>query len=250
MMDRIARALLPKPARRRLAGWFRKVTRRPRVGHVDFGDLRRLRPISTDWGFDRGVPIDRHYIRSFLSDHSGDVRGRVLEVGTDAMTREFGGARVTRSDVLHVAAGDPPITIVSDLADGGGIPGEAFDCVIVTQTLQMIYEAGRAVRTMHRILRPGGVVLVTAPGITRISRYDMDHWGEHWHFTSCSARRLFEEAFPAECVNVGTYGNVLTAVSFLHGVAAEELTVQELAFHDPDYELLVAVRAVKPGART
>ncbi|MDW7710965.1 MAG: methyltransferase domain-containing protein [Deferrisomatales bacterium] len=246
MLKRIGRSLLPKPARRRLAGWARRLTRRPPVGRVDFGDLRRLRPISGDWGFDRGTPVDRHYLGSFLSNHAGDVRGRVLEVGTNAMTLGLGGANVTRSDVLHVSVGDPPVTIVGDLATGGGLPIEAFDCVIATQTLQFIYDAAAAVRTIHRMLRPGGVALVTGAGISRISRYDMERWGEHWRFTSCCAQKLFEEVFPPENVTVETFGNVLAAVAFLHGVAAEELTREELAHHDPDYEVLVAVRVVRP----
>jgi SAM-dependent methyltransferase len=170
----------------------------------------------------------------------------VLEVGTNEMTRTFGGERVTHSDVLHVEAAGPPVTIVSDLAVGDDIPDAAFDCVIVTQTLQMIFDASAAVHTLHRILRPGGVALLTVPGITRISRYDMDRWGQYWSFTTRSARRLFEDTFAAGNVQVEAFGNVLAAVAFLHGIAAGELRAAELERHDPDYEVLVAVRARRP----
>src|SRR3712207_5592488 len=48
-------------------------------GHpVDFGDLRRTRPLSAQWGFDRGLPIDRYYIEGFLSANAADVGGCVL----------------------------------------------------------------------------------------------------------------------------------------------------------------------------
>jgi SAM-dependent methyltransferase len=103
-----------------------------------------------------------------------------------------------------------------------------------------------AVRTVHRILRPGGVVLVTVPGISKISRYDMDRWGYYWSFTTQSARRLFEVAFPADHVEVYAHGNVLAAIGFLHGLAVEEFSRKELDYEDPDYELLITLRAVKP----
>ena len=37
---------------------------------VDWGDLRRTDPVSRDWGYDRGTPIDRRYIEEFLAAHS------------------------------------------------------------------------------------------------------------------------------------------------------------------------------------
>ena len=44
---------------------------------------------------------------------------------------------------------------------------------------------------------------------------------------------------------MNAYGNVLTTVGFLHGLAAEELTEAELDKHDRDYQLLITIRAVK-----
>ena len=84
-------------------------------------------------------------------------------------------------------------------------------------------------------------------GISQISRYDMDRWGEYWRFTSLSARRLFEEVFLPADVTVRSYGNVLAATAFLHGVAEGELRRDELNYHDPDYEVLITVRAIKPN---
>jgi hypothetical protein len=96
-------------------------------------------------------------------------------------------------------------------------------------------------------LRPGGTALVTVPGITKISRYDMHRWGQYCSYTTRSCRRLFEEVFPPAGVTVEAAGNVLTAMAFLQGIAAEELTRDELEHHDPDFEVLVGVRAVKAG---
>lgn len=248
MANRLAELVFPKRLRRAVVHKAHALTLQPRVGEVDFGDLRRLAPISPDWGFDRGTVIDRYYIDRFMTRYAADVRGRVLEIGTDEMTHKYGGSRVTGGDVLHVTHSGPPVTIVGDLSSGAGIPPEAFDCVIVTQTLNVVYDVTAVVRTVRGILSPGGVALVTVPGITKISRYDMDRWGQYWSFTTRSARRLFEAYFAADAVTVEAFGNVLSAMAFLQGLAAEELTQEELDYHDPDFETLIGIRACAPPA--
>jgi SAM-dependent methyltransferase len=209
--------------------------------------LRRTKPISRRWGFDRGLPVDRFYIENFLARHVNEIQGRVLEIGDDSYTYKFGGDRVTRSDVLNVAEGNPKTSIVADLTNATHIPSDTFDCIVLTQTLQLIYDVQAAIKTFYRVLKPGGTLLVTFPGI---SHKGDSNWGKYWHwnFTTLSAQRLFQEVFPAEKVKVNAYGNVLAAIAFLHGLAAQELSQEELNYHDPDYEVLITVSAVKPDA--
>jgi SAM-dependent methyltransferase len=217
----------------------------PWVGHVDFGDLRRLEPVSRGFGYDRGLPIDRYYIERFLALHHEDVRGRVLEFGDNAYTRRFGADNVTVSDVLDISPKNRSATFVDDLAQGTTLPAEAFDCIIATQTLQFVYDLAAAVRTLERILKPGGVLLLTCPGISQI---DDPAWNTSWHwmFTSRSVARLLEEVFPAENITVAAQGNVLAATAFLHGLATDELHAAELAHRDAPYEVVITARAVKP----
>ena len=84
------------------------------------------------------------------------------------------------------------------------------------------------------------------PGHEPNASYDMDQWGDYWRFTDASAQRLFGDVFGSENVKVETHGNVLTAVASLHGCAAEELKPHELKYNDPDYQVLITVRAEKP----
>jgi SAM-dependent methyltransferase len=218
----------------------------PRAGRVDLGDFGRLTPISPIFGMERGTPIDRYYIERFLERHAGDIRGRALELGDAFYIRRFGGERVQRIDVLHVVPGNPEATIVADLTDADHVPSGAFDCIIFTQSLQMIYDARAALRTLHRILRPGGVLLLTSHGISKIARrLGRDDWGEYWHFTSQSLDRLLKETFPGSAASVSSYGNVLAATCFLHGLAAGELRPAQLDHLDPDFEVLVTARVEK-----
>jgi SAM-dependent methyltransferase len=216
-------------------------------GQVKFGSFFRVTPISRNWGTDRGCPVDRYYIERFLSSHGCDIQGRVLEIDDDSYTRKFGGERVAVQDVLHVSEGNPRATLVADLACAPHIPSDTFDCIILTQTLQHIYDVRSVIHTLHRILKPSGVVLATVPGISQTIDIDGPS-GWWWNFTPASAKRMFAEAFASADVKVEAFGNVLSAISFLHGLAAEELTPQELDYSEPGYEVTVAVRARKEDA--
>ena len=246
----IAKALLPKTFR----SWAvaRQRAHRlqwPRAGSVDFGQLRRLTPISPIFGIDRGLAVDRYYIERFLDESRDDICGRALEMGDASYIRKFGGDRVTRIDVLSVVPSEES-TLVADLTDADHLPSDAFDAIIFTQSLQMIYEFKTALRTLHRILKPGGVLLLTTHGISRIARrLGRDDWGEYWRFTTQSAEAVFRETFPGAEVEVKPWGNVLSAVAYLQGLAAEELSEAELDHVDPDFEVIVSVRARKAGAR-
>ena len=247
---------IPMPARhavRSVRRWTRHripwLMDPPPPGKAWLRRWRSVRPIRRNFGWETGGRcVDRYFIEGFLERNQDLIRGRVLEVADNAYTLRFGGTRVTRSDVLHVSAGAPEATIIGDLVTGAGIPENAFDCVILTQVLFTIFDVRAALRTIHRILAPGGTLLLTEPGISQIARYDMQHWGDCWRFTSDSAGRLIGEVFPEGGFEVETRGNVLTCIAFLHGLLADELRPEELEANDPDYQMVVLARATKPAA--
>jgi len=226
-----------RPLRKAFVDWRR---RRP----LRLGALRRTTPIDPNWGFERGTPIDRVYIEQFLEAHADDVRGRVLEIAAPDYTNQFGRG-VERVDILMATEGNPQATIVADLVDAPQIPDASFDCAIVTQTLQFIYDVTAALATLHRVLAPGGVLLATVPGIAKISPPEDDVFGDWWRFTSRSLRRLGEEAFGAGNVEVQAFGNVLSAAGFLYGLAASDLRAEELDHRDTLYEVTIGLRGVK-----
>lgn len=236
-----------KPASKALREGIKKLLRigPPSVGAVRWGDLRRTLPINKGWGFERGTPVDRYYIEGFLRDRTADVAGHVVEVKDAAYTRQFGGDRVTRSSVLDVDAHNPDATIITDLNNPVELPTGAFDCVILTQTLHLVYNFSSAIRHLARSLAPGGVLLLTVPGITRVPTSHEGSW--YWSFTRDSVRRLLEEHFPAALVDVSSRGNVLAATAFLHGLALEELRTEELEQNDPEYPLIIMARARSPA---
>ncbi len=245
-LQALARQILPDSVYRRLTATSRRMFQGSiPVGKVNMGSFGRLIPISRQWGMDRGLPINRYYIENFLARYQGDIRGHVLEIQDAMYTKKYGGSRVTKSDILHVKEGAIGATIIADLTEANQIPSNTFDCLIITQTLQLIYDVRSAVKTINRILKPSGVALVTIPGLDpALDEEWVENW--FWAFTTASATRLFEEVFPADHVRVEAWGNVLTATAFLQGLATEELTKEQLDYVDPAYQVLVAVRAVKP----
>jgi hypothetical protein len=219
---------------------FRRQTReRRQVG------LRRAEPVSTQFGLDRGRPVDRFYIERFLVQNKELIRGRVLEVQERTYTDWF-GTGVEQSDVLHAAPGNPEATLVGDLTTGEGIPQDAYDCIILTQTLPFIWDVRSAVHGTRTALKPGGTLLATVPGISQISREDMNEWGDWWRFTSASAKRLFEDEYGAVNIEVEPHGNVVAACALLYGLAQEELEQEELERRQDDYEVIVTIKARRP----
>jgi SAM-dependent methyltransferase len=216
----------------------------PPVGSVRFGDFGRTKPISNDYGFDRGKPLDRYYIEKALQESSECVRGRVLEVGGREYTRMFGSEKCVSSDVFDINPLNPSATIIGDLGVVGALPESAFDCIILTQTLQLIYDLDIAVENLHRALAPGGSLLITVPGISPIGPEEIVYW--YWFFTELSLKTLLSHWFGERNVQMQSYGNVFAAICFLTGISLPEVGTAKLEYKDESYPVTVFACARKP----
>jgi len=137
--------------------------------------------------------------------------------------------------------------LVGDLTEPGVLPEGTFDCIVLTQTLHLIYDMKAALAQVHRALAPGGVVLLTVPGISQLDRGD---WNKTWcwSLTPYSARRLFEELFDQSELEVSCHGNVFAATTFLQGIALEEVDRRKLDEVDLAYPVTITVRAQRGAA--
>jgi SAM-dependent methyltransferase len=214
----------------------------PQVGHVDFGQFKRWTPFSRSWGYERGHPIDRYYIEDFLSRSSADIKGRVLEIQDNVYTKQFGAAAVTESQVLDVNPNNQSATIIADITNAPLLRDNSYDCVILTQTLQLIYDVKSALGTIHRVLKPGGILLLTVPGISP-KGLDTHMWC--WSFFPLGVRKLLEEKFGEAEIAVESHGNFLTSVAFIAGLAQEDLPEKDFGLNDPAFPLIITARVVK-----
>jgi len=224
------------------AGFFRNYI--PWPGRINRGDFHRKKPFSTVFGYDRGGPVDRYYIENFLKLNASNIKGRVLEIGDNEYTLKFGGEAVTKSDILHIDEKNAKATFVGDLSNAPQLPDDSFDCIVLTQTLHLIYNYMDALKTCYRVLKPGGSILLTVPGISPIAH---DEWGDYWlwSFTKASLTRMMSELFPSDHVKINAYGNVLAAASFLYGVGLPEMKKEEMDYNDPHYPVIITALAIK-----
>ena len=213
---------------------------------VQFGDLSRTSPVSSCFGFDRGTPVDRYYIENFFRENGRLIRGRVLEVGDNTYSSKFAQGEVAAFNVLqHAALGTDANAIIGDLTNWDSLPENSYDCFICAQTLQYTFEIHKAIAGAHRLLKPGGVLLATVPGISQISRFDADRYGDYWRFTVDSVTRLFQPVFEGG-VEVASFGNVLSSTVLLQGIPLEELPdLSLLDVHDRNYPMIITIVARK-----
>jgi SAM-dependent methyltransferase len=212
------------------------------VRRARWGNLRRVRPFSDRYGFDRGHAIDRYYIDRFVESCADDIRGRVLEVADP----RYAGAHsdgITRIDVLDVDPRNPAATVVADLDDAGSLPVGVYDCVVLTQTLQYTADPRLALANIWASLVEGGVLLLSVPACSRVDRGLRDR--DSWRVTPVGLSRLLTASCPGADMRVAGYGNVLTCAAFLFGLAAEELRPTELDVVDEAFPLVTCARVAK-----
>ncbi|MGE5944861.1 MAG: glycosyltransferase [Flavobacteriales bacterium] len=223
---------------------IKKRTKIPEIGKIKLGDFNRTSPFSTQFGYDRGGPVDRYYMENFLSENASLIKGRVLEIGDNEYTLRFGGVKVEKSDILHIDESNEQATFIGDLSNAPHLPSDSFDCIILTQTLQLIYDYKAAIQTCYRVLKPGGTLFLTVPGISHIAQ---DQWSKYWlwSFTNASMQRIMQEHFSKEKITIKTYGNVLVASAFLYGMGLPEIKKEQMDYHDPHYQVIITVSATK-----
>ncbi len=212
---------------------------------VPAGETLAAMPVSRVFGLDRGLPIDRYYIQAFIDSQRDCINGIALEIAEPRYSLAFEG-QLRGIEILHIDPKAKEATIIGDLSRPDDLPKAVANCFICTQTFQFIFDVAAALRGSAQLLRSGGTLLGTFSGISQISRYDMDRWGDYWRFTTASVERLASEAFPGGQVEVSSYGNLLAAKALLEGLSVEDVSdVRILDHHDPDYPVIIAVRARK-----
>ena len=185
-----------------------------------------------EFGVNQGIALDAFYVRRFLALHAADVRGAVLEDGAAGLARDLGANGVDS---------------VQTRADQGLPTKNAFDCIVSVDSLARAVDPRAEVAALHAGLRAGGVLLVAVPGLRQRRLAGIAARPELWRFTSDGLRVLLEEAFGAGHADVETHGTVRTAAALLYGVPETRIPPAALQPADPDYEVVVAARAVRTG---
>jgi SAM-dependent methyltransferase len=204
-----------------------------------WGNLRRVEPFSASFGFERGTPVDRFYLHRFLESNQSVITGRVLEVQAPSYTKRYGHD----VDVSHTVDINPRFgaTYTCDLADAPAIPSDSYDCLLAPQTLAHVADLNGVLRTMLRVVRPGGSVLASAPVLLPL----ISDGDDNWRLSPSGWQLTLAREWKGCDVTVEGHGNCLSAVAAMHGLALEELTQDELNINDPRYPVLVTIKCRK-----
>lgn len=190
----------------------------------------------------------------------GHLRGkRVLDLacGHGRITRELArrGGQVTGADIsanlldiARAAEAAEPLSITylqQDLTSDSALAGESFDVVSCSHGLADIDDLDGALRTVSRVLRPGGRLAFsilhpcfpgwdeTAPSSwPRAGGYHAEGW---WLARNPGIRG-----------KVGSNHRMLS--TYLNALAGQHLTVEQTTEPIPSLEVLVRQRAAQPGA--
>lgn len=203
------------------------------------------KPINNRFGRDLGKPVDRIYIERFLEENAESILGTVMEIESDDYIKKYGGKKVNKKIILHVKGWGGPNVIKGNFETGEGLENDMVDCLICTQTLQYIYNLSEVARNIYKIIKPGGVALITVPGIKSLSTYHDSMWGEYWSFTKKSLFRMFADVFGENNVEVNSYGNVKTTMAYLYGLSAEMLPEQDFEYNDTNVPFIITAKVKK-----
>ncbi len=201
------------------------------------------KPISNVYGIDRGKPIDRFYIETFLKKNASHIHGTCLELLNNHYARTYGADKVSKSDVLDINSDNKNANIFGDLKNlHGTIPDNTYDCIILTQVLQFIDDYDAALLECKRILKPGGHILITAPAMSRIDCASGIE-GDFWRFTEASFNYILKKIFSD--FTVESVGNAKTGAGFWIGLSQQDIGIASYCENDKNFPVIIAAIVTK-----
>jgi len=195
-------------------------------------------PIRGFMGGGKGKTISRAFVDRFIETNKVLIRGDVLEVGRNVYKSVALPENVISYTCLDMAA-FPDVEIVADIQNMPQVETERFDTIICTQVLEHVPNPFEALAELHRILRPGGRLLLTVPFL---NNYHMEP-DDYWRFTEYALKHLLRNF--SQCA-VASHGSTYHHVAATLGYIASEvdLNVSERA-GAPKFPVIVSAVAQK-----
>ena len=200
-------------------------------------------PLERDFGSKRGSPLDRYYIERFIEKNKLLIKGRVLEVGDDRYSKNY--VKTSQINVLRGKDNREYQNLNGDLLDFETIKNiGTFDSLIITNVLNFIFDYDTAIQNIAKLTNKNGQCLFTVSGISGISKFDNDRWGDYWRFSTKSFHEILNKYF--EKINIDYYGNASIAASLILGLVREDIPNSILNIKDEDFPVIITAIASLP----
>ena len=119
------------------------------------------------------------------------AQGRLIDLGCGDMPfRKLIEPRVTAYDSLDYFPRSKSITYVADIQAMSTIEDNTYDTAICLEVLEHVPDPFRAGREIHRIVRPGGILILSVPHLNRLHEEPHDYY----RFTHYGLRTLLEKS--------------------------------------------------------
>lgn len=118
------------------------------------------------------------------------VKGRIIDLGCGTM--RFKDLLMSKADVYHTLDLWPwseDVTYAGDVQNMSMIAGASYDSALCLEVLEHVPNPSRAIAEIHRILKPGGVLIVSVPHLSRLH----DEPYDYFRFTIHGLRYLLED---------------------------------------------------------
>lgn len=144
-----------------------------------------------------------HHVEFAIRNHA---RGRLLDVGCGAMPfREVASSYVSCYDGLDIEDRTGDLSFVGDAQDMSGIAPASYETVLFSEVIEHLPEPTKALNEIERVLTQRGVLILTAPHLSRLHEIPNDY--SRW--TSWGLVHLLQST-GFEVISVRPTGNIWT----------------------------------------
>lgn len=117
------------------------------------------------------------------------MKGRTIDLGCGTIPfKSIASDQISVYHTLDLQPRGTDTTYVGDVQDMHMIRDSSYDSAICLEVLEHVPDPQRAVGEIQRILRPGGVAIISVPHLSRL--HDVPH--DYYRFTKYGIRHLLE----------------------------------------------------------
>ncbi len=166
----------------------------------------QMRDVAARRWFSAAMYLMEKRLRTGISDH---IRGRLLDIGSgDQPYGQLLAAVVTRYDSVDVGKKHPGQTYVASASDMSVIPADTYDSALCLSVLEHVANPWQALQEIHRVLKPGGTLILTVPHLSRLHEEPHDYF----RFTHHGLKAMCDDA-GFEIIELEKNGGLLSFIA-------------------------------------